>query len=59
MTERRIESLGALDGGLDGSAVVFVVVFVVVWGESRPGCSSVRYINVPCTYIAVYAYIGI
>ncbi len=46
LTERRIESLVALDGGLDGSAVVFfvVVVFVVVvvWGESRPGCSSVR-----------------
>ena len=29
-TERRIESLGALDVGLDGSAVVVVVV-VVVW----------------------------
>ena len=29
MTERRLESLGALDRRLDGSAVVFVVVVVV------------------------------
>ena len=43
MTERRIESLGALDRGLDGSAV-FVFVFVFVAGESRPGAVGIEHV---------------